>query len=109
MEERRVSKGVIRRRASVAEPEESKVNLPEPATSADARKAERAGNIEKKIHAAPAEVSAASVETDKADKEQVKTKQPQDAVLSEKNSKEKEKTGKLKKFSGNISYTGYFH
>ena len=104
MEERRVSKGVIRRRASVAEPEESKVNLPEPAASADARKAERAGNIEKKIHAAPAEVSAASVETDKADKadkEQVKTKQPQDTVLSEKNSKEKEKTGKLKKGAKN--------
>ncbi len=104
MEERRVSKGVIRRRASVAEPEVSKVNLPEPSTSADEGKAEIAGNIEKKIPAAPAEVSAAtaaSVETDKANKEQVKTKQPQDAVLSEKKSKEKEKTGKLKKGAKN--------
>ena len=106
MEERRVSKGVIRRRASVAEPEESKVNLLEPAPSADAHKAERTGNIEKTIPAAAAEVSAAagaSVETGKVDKEQVKSKQPQDTILSEKNYKEKEKTGKIKKGEKNES------
>jgi hypothetical protein len=96
MEERRVSKGVIRRRASAAEPEVSKVNLPEPTTSADEGKAEIAGNIEKKLPAVPAEVSAAtvaSVETDKANKGQVKTKQPQDAELSEKKIKRKRKDG----------------
>ena len=95
MEERRVSKGVIRRRASRTEPEETKVNLVEPSPKNISSPEERK-NLEKVSGVADEVLTGVKISLD-INKENKKPEQRQPASTIEKSPREKENTGKLKK------------